>query len=115
MRISDWSSDVCSSIFAWLLDVRGGDVVHSPLPLSFALLHADGGVEWFVDPDKLTPEVTAGLGNAVSVEPPGRLADGLDRLCKAGAKVMADPATAARWGFDRLRAAGAEGAKGADP
>lgn len=100
---------------AWLLNVRGGDVVHSPLPLSFALLHADGGVEWFVDPDKLTPEVTAGLGNAVSIEPPARLADGLDRLGKAGAKVLADPATAARWVFDRLRAAGAEVAKGADP
>src|SRR5690606_39169659 len=46
---------------AWLLNVRGGDVAHSPLPLSFALLHADGGVEWFVDPDKLTPELTAVL------------------------------------------------------
>jgi len=100
---------------AWLLNVRGGDVVHSPLPLSFALLHADGGVSWFVDPDKLTPEVTAGLGNAVSIEPPARLADGLDRLGKAGAKVMADPATAARWVFDRLRAAGAEVVSGADP
>src|SRR3546814_735877 len=76
---------------AWLLNVRGGAVVHSPLPLSFALLHADGGVEWFVDPDKVTPEVTAGLGNAVSIEPPARLGDGLDRLGKSGAKVMADP------------------------
>jgi Xaa-Pro aminopeptidase len=100
---------------AWLLNVRGGDVAHSPLPLSFALLHADGGVEWFVDPDKLTPEVTAGLGNAVAVEAPARLADGLDRLGKAGAKVMADPATAARWVFDRLRTAGAEVVNGADP
>src|SRR5690606_34237210 len=100
---------------AWLLNVRGGDVVHSPLPLSFALLHADGGVEWFVDPDKLTPEVAAGLGNAVAMEPPARLADGLDRLGKAGAKVMADPTTAARWVFDRLRAAGAEVVAGADP
>src|SRR5512138_16218 len=100
---------------AWLLNVRGGDVAHSPLPLSFALLHADGGVEWFVDPDKLTPEVAAGLGNAVSMEPPARLADGLDRLGKAGAKVMADPTTAARWVFDRLRAAGAEVVAGADP
>ena len=32
---------------AWLLNVRGGDVAHSPLPLSFAVLHADGGVECF--------------------------------------------------------------------
>ena len=100
---------------AWLLNVRGGDVVHSPLPLSFGLLHADGGVEWFVDPDKLTPEVTAGLGNAVSIEPPARLGDALDRLGKSGAKVMADPATAAHWVFDRLRAAGAQVVKGDDP
>src|SRR3546814_11985561 len=97
MRISDWSSDVCSSIFAWLLNVRGGDVVHSPLPLSFALLHADGGVEWFVDPDKLTPEVTAGLGNAVSVEPTASVAAGLDRLGKAGAKGQDAPTAAAGW------------------
>ena len=100
---------------AWLLNVRGGDVERSPLPLSFALLHADGGVEWFVDPDKLTPELTPQLGNAVSVEAPERLGDGLDRLGKAGAKVMADPATAARWIFERLRAAGAEVVTGADP
>lgn len=100
---------------AWLLNVRGGDVEHSPLPLSFALLHSDGGVEWFVDPEKLTPEVTAGLGNAVSIEAPARLGEALDRLGKAGEKVMADPATAARWIFDRLRAAGAEVVKGADP
>ncbi len=100
---------------AWLLNVRGGDVSHSPLPLSFALLHADGGVEWFVDPDKLTPQVVQQLGNAVSIEAPERLGDGLSRLGKAGHKVMADPATAARWIFDRLRAAGAEVVPGADP
>ncbi|GAB4391188.1 MAG: aminopeptidase P family protein [Kiloniellaceae bacterium] len=100
---------------AWLLNVRGGDVTHSPLPLSFALLHADGGVEWFVDPDKLTAEVKAELGNAVAVEAPDRLGDGLARLGKAGHRVLADPATAARWIFDRLRAAGAEVVLGADP
>jgi Xaa-Pro aminopeptidase len=100
---------------AWLLNVRGGDVAHSPLPLSFAVLHADGGLEWFVDPDKLTPEVTAGLGNAVAVEKPEHLADSLGRLGKAGAKVMVDPSTAARWIFERLRAADAEVVAGADP
>ncbi|WP_193367685.1 aminopeptidase P family protein [Pelagibius marinus] len=100
---------------AWLLNVRGGDVSHSPLPLSFALLHADGGVEWFVDPDKLTPQVVQQLGNTVSIEAPERLGDSLSRLGKAGHKVQADPATAARWIFERLRAAGAEVVPGADP
>jgi len=100
---------------AWLLNVRGGDVTHSPLPLSFALLHADGGIEWFVDPDKLSDEVLASLGNAVSVEAPERFGDALDRLGQKEAKVQADPATAARWIFDRLRAAGGEVVPGADP
>jgi Xaa-Pro aminopeptidase len=100
---------------AWLLNVRGGDVTHSPLPLSFALLHADGGVEWFVDPDKLGEAVLATLGNAVSVEAPDRFGEALDRLGKQGAMVQADPATAARWIFDRLRAAGGEVVPGADP
>src|SRR5262245_21040340 len=34
---------------AWLLNVRGGDVSHSPLPLSFAILASDGTVDWFVN------------------------------------------------------------------
>ena len=100
---------------AWLLNVRGGDVEHSPLPLSFALLHADGGVEWFVDGAKLDDSLIKHLGNAVSVEGPERLSEALDRLGAAGAKVLADPATAACWIFDRLRAAGAVIEPGADP
>ena len=52
---------------AWLLNVRGGDVPFNPLFLSFALLHADGGVELFVDPRKLAPGQH--LGNGVSIQP----------------------------------------------
>lgn len=100
---------------AWLLNVRGGDVERSPLPLSFAVLHADGGVEWFVEAAKLSGGLSRHLGNAVSIEAPARLGDALDRLGKQGAKVQADPATAARWVFERLRAAGAEIVPGADP
>src|SRR5205085_3762731 len=29
---------------AWLLNIRGGDVPHTPLPLSFAILRQDGSV-----------------------------------------------------------------------
>ncbi len=100
---------------AWLLNVRGGDVERSPLPLSFAVLHADGGVEWFVEAAKLSDGLSRHLGNAVSIEQPGRLGDALDRLGGQGVKVQADPATAARWVFERLRAAGAEIVPGADP
>ena len=48
---------------AWLLNVRGGDVARTPLPLSFALLHEDATVEWFLDPRKVTEPLERHLGN----------------------------------------------------
>ena len=40
---------------AWLLNIRGGDVPYTPFALGFALVHADSGVELFMDPAKLPP------------------------------------------------------------
>ena len=100
---------------AWLLNLRGGDVAHTPLPLSFAILHGDESVEWFVDPRKLTPGLEQHLGNAVSAAGPEAFGPALDDLGAAGKRVLADPASAAAWIFERLRASGAEIVKGADP
>jgi Xaa-Pro aminopeptidase len=100
---------------AWLLNVRGSDVPCTPLPLSFAIAHAGGDVDWFVDRRKLAPELDAHLGNRVSVRPPGELGEALDRLGAAGAKVRVDPAWSAAWVADRLRAAGATLESGSDP
>ena len=54
---------------AWLLNVRGGDVAHTPLPLSFAILGADAGVSWFIDAAKLDGEVREWVGNQVEILP----------------------------------------------
>ena len=100
---------------AWLLNVRGADVPHTPVALSFATLHRDGRVEWFIDRRKFTPGLTAHLGEEVTVHPPGALGPALDRLGGAGRAVQADPATAAAWIFDRLEGAGATVIKESDP
>lgn len=99
---------------AWLLNVRGGDVAHTPLPLSFALLHSDATVEWFIE-DAKTAGLEGHLGNSVSLRAPGELGPVLDSLGAAGQRVLADPETGAAWIFARLRAAGAEVITGADP
>ena len=99
---------------AWLLNIRGGDVPHTPLPLSFAIVKADGAVILFIDRRKLMPGLDRHLGNAVTIEPPDRLGAALDALAKQG-KVQADPATAASWVFDRLGKAGAQIHRAADP
>jgi len=101
---------------AWLLNLRGADVPRTPLPLSFAILHAEegeGAIEWFVDQRKLGEETRAALGNGVSLRWPGEFAEGLGAL--AGKSVLADPASAAAWVFDRLRGAEAQIVPGEDP
>jgi Xaa-Pro aminopeptidase len=98
---------------AWLLNIRGGDVPYTPLPLSFAILRADASVELFIDQRKLVPGTRAFLGNAVTVSPPDRFGPVLEGL--KGKRVQADPASASAWVFDRLKAGGAEIHRGADP
>lgn len=98
---------------AWLLNIRGGDVPFTPFALGFAIVHADARTELFMDPAKLGAEVRAWLGNAVSVAEPAALASALDRL--SGKRVRVDAAGSPAWFAQRLRAAKAEVAAGADP
>ncbi|HEV8014262.1 MAG TPA: aminopeptidase P family protein [Stellaceae bacterium] len=87
---------------AWLLNIRGGDVPHTPLPLSFAVLHRDESVDLFIDRRKLTAAVLAHLGNAVRIADPAEFGAFLASLAAAGKRVLADPALSAAWVFDRL-------------
>ena len=100
---------------AWLLNIRGGDVPHTPLPLSFAILRRDGSVTLFIDRRKLVPGLERHLGNGVTIMPPEELGPGLDALAAEGGPIQVDPATAASWVVGRLEAAGADIRRAADP
>ena len=99
---------------AWTFNVRGADVDHTPVALSFAVVHADGTADLFVAPEKIDSEVRAHLGNgvrihgrdefetwlaglggkAVAVDPERSVAAIFEALDNAGAKILAkrDPA-----------------------
>ncbi len=98
---------------AWLLNIRGSDVPHTPFPHSFAMLNSDGHVELFIDRRKFTPDIDAWLGNRVTVRPQEELASHLK--AQKGRRIQIDPATASAWLFDQLGAAGAEIVRAADP
>jgi len=100
---------------AWLLNLRGGDVGYSPLPLSFAVLKKDAAVDLFVDPRKLDPGLDHHLGNGVAVHPPDALGEALKALGAAGATVQADPITASEWIFQALETGGARIVEATDP
>ncbi len=86
-----------------------------PLPLSFAILTADAGVQLFAQPDRLDGPALAWLGQGVTVRPPAELGPALDALGAAKARVRLDCSSAAAWIADRLGRAGAVVDNGADP
>jgi Xaa-Pro aminopeptidase len=100
---------------AWLLNVRGGDVPHTPFALGFALLHDDGHVDLYMDHRKLPGRTVSWLGNAVTLAPPEALGPALDALGKTGRRVLIETATAPVWAATRLQAASVVLMREADP
>ncbi len=98
---------------AWLFNIRGGDVPFTPFALGFALAHADGRAELFMNPEKLPDPTRAFLGNSVSVMGRDALPAALARL--AGKTVRVDPAGSPVWFARQLRDKGAIAAAGPDP
>ena len=98
---------------AWLFNVRGGDVIRSPLPIAQAVLRADGTARLFLDPAKGSPELRAWLGNEVTVEAPDAAEPALADL--QALRVLVDPALSSAWWFDALERAGATPVRGRDP
>lgn len=100
------------SSVAWLLNIRGQDVPYTPLPLSFAVVDADGAVDLFIDPGRADATVRTHLGNAVRLRPRDELPAALDAL-QGHVRIDADATPA--WIARRLRAAGATVSPGEDP
>ncbi|MDN4631332.1 aminopeptidase P family protein [Sphingomonas sp. PsM26] len=90
---------------AWVLNVRGRDVAHTPVALAYAIVDADGTADLYVASDKLTDAVRQHLGNAIRLHPRDAFADGLARY--PGKTIAADPAGAVAAIFDALEAGGA--------
>ena len=101
------------SSLAWLFNIRGGDVIRSPLPLGQAILKADGSAKVFLDPAKVTNELPEWLGDEVELQAPEALEGALAKL--SGQKVLIDPAISSAWYFEQLEAAGAKVVRSADP
>lgn len=115
--IADKGADVAvltaPSSLAWLFNIRGGDVIRTPLPLGQAIVRADGSASIFLDPAKVTNELPAWLGDSVVLEAPEALEGALAKL--SGQKVMIDPAISSAWYFEQLQGAGAKIVRAMDP
>jgi len=97
---------------AWLLNVRGDDVAYVPLPLSFAIVHADGSVLWFLDPSKSSPALLEHLGAGIEIRHPEQF---LTALGDMKGRVRVDKATAPMAVVQALTVAGVTVEQGTDP
>src|SRR6476659_6745679 len=84
-----------SHAVAWTFNVRGADVSHTPLPLSYALVPKDGRPIVFIDHRKLSNSARDHLEQTADVEEPDALAPKLTELARSGASIALDSATAA--------------------
>ncbi|MXO51661.1 M24 family metallopeptidase [Erythrobacter gaetbuli] len=120
-EIADWlkregyDATVISALdsVAWLLNMRGTDVDNTPVALSYVLAHADGTAELFIAPDKVTPELSQHLGNAVRIRDRDQFEPALAEL--AGKTVAVDPKHAVAGIFHALQAGGAKIVRDDDP
>jgi len=54
----------------WLINIRGGDLAHTPVALGFAILHRNGAVDLFFDENKIEAPLRAHLDDNIRVVPP---------------------------------------------
>jgi Xaa-Pro aminopeptidase len=104
-----------SHAVAWTFNIRGADVSHTPLPLSYALVPKDGRPTIFIDHRKLSNSARDHLEQSAGVEEPDALMPKLTALAQRGASIALDSATAADALSRLIHAAGGKVVRGNDP
>src|SRR5258708_5277545 len=76
-----------SHAVAWTFNIRGADVSHTPLPLSYALVPKDGRPTVFIDHRKLSNSARDHLEQTADVAEPDALTPKLTELAQSGASI----------------------------
>ena len=104
-----------SHAVAWTFNIRGADVSHTPLPLSYAIVPKDARPIIFIDGRKLSNSARDHLERNAEVREPDALAAALTELAQAGATIALDHATAPDALSRLIVGAGGTPLRGADP
>ncbi|MBV8923782.1 MAG: aminopeptidase P family protein [Bradyrhizobium sp.] len=104
-----------SHAVAWTFNIRGADVAHTPLPLSYALVPKQGRPTVFIDHRKLSNLSRDHLEQSAEVREPDAMAPQLETLAKSGSTIALDSATAADALSRLINSAGGKALRGSDP
>ncbi|MDQ0135843.1 Xaa-Pro aminopeptidase [Neorhizobium galegae] len=100
---------------AWIFNIRGDDVPHTPYPLSRAIIPAEGRAEIFLDRMKTGIEQAAYLAQIAVQRPPSEFLSRLAAFSADGAKILIDPDLTPLALTKAITAAGGEVVEGTDP
>jgi Xaa-Pro aminopeptidase len=98
---------------AWLFNIRGGDVAHTPLPLAWAVIPAEGRPALLIDGRKLSNTLRDTLEDLADVGEPTEFETLLKML--GGKKVLLDAGAAAEKVRATLEGSGANVVKATSP
>jgi Xaa-Pro aminopeptidase len=102
-------------VVAWTFNIRGADISHTPLPLSFAIIPRDGRPSLFIEGGKLSNDVRHRLEDIADVRTPDDFGVALSALGAARKTIRLDQATASDALARIVRTAGGKVVKGPDP
>lgn len=100
---------------AWIFNIRGDDVPHTPYPLSRAIISAEGKAEIFLDQMKTGIEQAAYLAQIAVQRPPSEFLARLAAFSADGAKILIDPELTPLALTRAITAAGGEVVEASDP
>jgi Xaa-Pro aminopeptidase len=100
---------------AWLFNIRGNDISHTPSPLAFAAVHAESRPELFIDGRKLSNAVRDRLESSADVREARDFSVRLKALGEEKKKVLFDPQGSAEAVARLVEEAGGTIVESADP
>ena len=100
---------------AWLLNIRGDDVPHTPVPLCRAVLHADGKAAAFFAGHEITEELRSHLGPDVEIADEVDFGDYLRSLGAEKKTVLVNKLVCPGFVHQALSESGATIREGGDP
>lgn len=87
----------------WLLNIRGADTPNSPVVLCYAIVHADGMVDVFLETEKVGAEIQEEMASYARFFSMHALDDILIDTMRKSQAIQIDPDTAAYWFFEQLQ------------
>jgi Xaa-Pro aminopeptidase len=103
------------SSVSWVLNLRGSDVPYTPVVLAYAIIHAKGKAEIFVDAMRLPEDVRAHLKASTIIRKPNELDASLKKLGSKKSTVLIDASSAPEKIRSVLAASGAVIKEDIDP